>query len=197
MITPLTAIPLHIQLLLEIQGKQIHTDDQLLDIKNQLLEVRSQQQLMDQKLNQLMGNSVTNSEQKELDAGKDRKRLKERLKRAAMKGSKGFQNVGWLEHVFGICPGDNRMGKVGSRYIAALFFLLAPSSNEPLSPAAASSTQPRSSCEAISRPSSQLAPPLRHDPAARPGRGASRGAAGRRVQRAAAMSPCVCTLRPS
>ena len=70
---------------------------------------------MDQKLNQLVGNSVNGIEQKDLDEGRDRKRLKERLKKAAMKGSKATQKAGVLESVCGICPGDQRMGKEGSR----------------------------------------------------------------------------------
>jgi hypothetical protein len=74
---------------------------------------------MDQNLNQWIGISVPNSKDKEADAGKDRKRLKERLKKAAMKGSEVFQKADLLESVFGICPGDQRMGKEGSRYTTA------------------------------------------------------------------------------
>jgi hypothetical protein len=70
---------------------------------------------MDQKLNQLIGNSVPSIKQKDLDEGRDRKRLKERLQKAAIKESKVFPKSGLLEYVFGICAGDQRMGKEGSR----------------------------------------------------------------------------------
>ncbi len=70
---------------------------------------------MNQNINQFIGKSVPNSEHVELDTSKDRKRLKERLQKAVMKGTKTHQTVGFLEYVFGINAGDQRMGKEGSR----------------------------------------------------------------------------------
>jgi hypothetical protein len=70
---------------------------------------------MDQNLNQFLIDSAPKAEHREPDTGRDRKRLKERLKKAAMKESRALQKVGFLEYVFGICAGDQRMGKEGSR----------------------------------------------------------------------------------
>ncbi len=49
--------------------------------------------------------------------GKDRKRLKERLKKAMTDETaiKTSNDAGWLEIIFGIRSANRRMGKVGSR----------------------------------------------------------------------------------
>jgi hypothetical protein len=71
---------------------------------------------MDFNLNQLMRTISPQTEKKE-DEGRDRKRLKERLKKASLLASKKTlqRKGGWLEFIFGITHGDRRIGKGKSR----------------------------------------------------------------------------------
>jgi hypothetical protein len=87
---------------------------------------------MDQYLKHLPFNSAPKAEHREPDTGRDRKRLKERLKRAAMKDSIALQRVGFLEYVFGICAGDQRMGKEGSRCARTPCTVRPPSPDAPI-----------------------------------------------------------------
>jgi hypothetical protein len=71
---------------------------------------------MDVNLKQLMNPNSPQPEKRD-DNGRDRKRLKERLKKASLKGSELSLRRGasWLELIFGITHGDRRVGKWGSR----------------------------------------------------------------------------------
>jgi hypothetical protein len=59
---------------------------------------------------------------RETDNGRDRKRLKEKLKEAMKtENSKlsviGHEREAWMEYLFGICKPDGRNGKQGSRFV--------------------------------------------------------------------------------
>ena len=71
---------------------------------------------MDIDLKQLLINNSPQSEKK-VDKGRDRSRLKERMKKASLNGSKKTlqQGASWLESIFGITHGDRRIGKERSR----------------------------------------------------------------------------------
>ncbi len=85
-----------------------------------MLEIQTKQQLMEEKqtnldrsLQRVIDSVAERAEGP--DKGRDRRRLKERLKKASQKGFHGTHRIGWIEHIFGICPGDQRMGTEGSR----------------------------------------------------------------------------------
>jgi hypothetical protein len=83
--------------------RQVH------DIQNQQKRMDDKQDQMDRHMHQLVDTDPGT------DKGKDRRRLKERLKKAARLKSEGEHPVSWMEYIFGICPGDQRMGMKGSR----------------------------------------------------------------------------------
>ena len=87
-----------------------------IDLNSQLSAVRNKQDQMDVNLKQLMSVILPKSE-KQNDNSRDRKRLKERLKKASLKESKQrlLRGAGWLELIFGIVSGDRRVGKRRSR----------------------------------------------------------------------------------
>ncbi len=87
-----------------------------IDLNGQLSAVRNKQDQMDVNLKQLMSVILPKSE-KQNDTSRDRKRLKERLKKASLKESKQrlLRGAGWLEFIFGIASGDRRVGKRRSR----------------------------------------------------------------------------------
>ncbi len=98
------------QLLIDIQR-------QLLDIQTKQIRMDDKQTQMDRQLQKLVESGVTAATSVERpEKGRDRRRLKERLKRASNKGFYGTHRPGWIEHIFGICPGDQRMGTEGSRF---------------------------------------------------------------------------------
>ncbi len=92
--------------------RQVH------DIQNQQKSMDDKQDQMDRHMHQLV-DSETHTDPG-TDKGKDRRRLKERLKKAARIKSEGEHVLGWTEYIFGICPGDQRMGTKGSRWSPAL-----------------------------------------------------------------------------
>jgi hypothetical protein len=92
-------------------------------MSNELQEVRHNQRVLHEKVDRLV--VLTDPEQKnesaamaEIEAteARDRKRFKERLKKEAF-NTMAKKEKSWIEYIFGICPGDQRMGKEGSRYI--------------------------------------------------------------------------------
>ncbi len=92
----------------------------LLDLKSQLTEVQIKQDQMDINLKQLMNNNGPLRSEKKDDNGRDRARLKERMKKASLKGTDNTLRQGrsWLESIFGITHGDRRVGKERSRYLS-------------------------------------------------------------------------------
>ncbi len=90
-------------------------------MQRQLLEIQTKQQLMDEKQSQmdhrLQKMSESDSTRAERsDKGRDRRRLKERLKKASHNCFERAHHIGWMEYIFGICSGDQRMGTESSRY---------------------------------------------------------------------------------
>jgi len=102
--------------LADVQSKQGRMEQHLLGIQDQLSDVQRKQAVA----NQGPGHEQDSGSAPSADAGRDRKRLKERLKKAVLSGATASQTVGWLEYAFGICAGDRRMGKNGSRLIHPL-----------------------------------------------------------------------------
>jgi hypothetical protein len=91
----------------------------VMDLKSQLTDVQIKQEQMDLNLKQLLNNNLTQSEKSgDKDKGRDRTRLKERLKKASLKATKQTlqQGAGWLASIFGITPGDRRVGIGRSRW---------------------------------------------------------------------------------
>jgi hypothetical protein len=88
----------------------------LFDLKSQLTDVQNKQEQMDVNLKQLMSSFSLPTEHHDTK-GRDRKRLKERLKKASLKATKQklLRGASWLELIFGITRGDRRVGKGGSR----------------------------------------------------------------------------------
>ncbi len=78
--------------------------------------MQNKQDQMDINLKLLLNTNVPQSDTNE-DKARDRKRLKERLKKATLNGSKHIIQGGtsWLEYIFGITHGDRRAGKGRSR----------------------------------------------------------------------------------
>jgi len=111
------------QLLLDVQSKQGQ-------MASELQEIKQNQQIMKERMDESlrMGSLVSFSGSKqehdssliaEIEAAetKDRKRFKERLKKAALRSSKLKKPYSWLEYLFGICPADQRMGKPGNSLV--------------------------------------------------------------------------------
>jgi hypothetical protein len=87
----------------------------------ELQEVRRNQQRMQEKLSSLavspkQGEVDAENKENQAAEARDRKRFKERLKKEAFKAMH-MEAPSWLEYLFGICQGDKRMGKDGSRYL--------------------------------------------------------------------------------
>ena len=111
----------------DVQSKQGRMEQHLLGIQDQLCDVQRKQAVA----HQGPGHEQAIAEQPQppqqhsssapgMDAGRDRKRLKERLKKAMMSGASSSKRAGWLEGALGICAGDRRMGKQGSRWPGCL-----------------------------------------------------------------------------
>jgi hypothetical protein len=94
----------------------------LIDMQRQLLDIQAKQQVMEEKQTQMDGRleklseSGASTSTDSSDKGRDRRRLKERLKKASQRGFERKHHVGWAEYIFGICSGDQRMGTEGSRW---------------------------------------------------------------------------------
>jgi hypothetical protein len=107
------------QILFDVQSKQ---SQMALELQN----VRLDQQLMNERVGRLLnvpdpaqGNDSALSEEDETTEAetKDRKRFKERLKKEALRSAKLQKTSTWQEYLFGICSGDQRMGKEGNSII--------------------------------------------------------------------------------
>jgi hypothetical protein len=89
---------------------------QVQNIQSQQQRMDNQQDQMDRRLQKLAESSTAaDARAVDVDKNKDRRRLKERLKKAAHAKSEGQHVVSWMEYIFGIRPGDERMGMQGSR----------------------------------------------------------------------------------
>ena len=105
----------------ELLRRQGRVESQLQDIQNKQQHLDEKHDQIDLRLRHLHNGSTSASfTERTHDKGKDRKRLKERLKKAALTSSRSMRSVGMAEYVFGICPGDQRMGNTGSRYTLPL-----------------------------------------------------------------------------
>ena len=89
---------------------------------HELQEVKQNQQLMKERMGRLVSLSESKQECESSQIAeiedseiKDRKRFKERLKKEALRSAALKKPSSWLEYLFGICAGDQRMGKQGSR----------------------------------------------------------------------------------
>jgi hypothetical protein len=111
------SIIFYLQILFDVQSKQ---SQMALELQN----VRLDQQLMNERVGRLLnvpdpaqGNDSALSEEDETTEAetKDRKRFKERLKKEALRSAKLQKTSTWQEYLFGICSGDQRMGKEGNR----------------------------------------------------------------------------------
>ena len=102
-----------------MQSKQGEMANQLHTIQSRQQQMDTKQDLMDHRLQQLLQDSAARTEASP-DIGRDRRRLKERLKRAARNTPSSTKRTSWLEAIFGICPGDQRMGTEGSRCLPAM-----------------------------------------------------------------------------
>ena len=90
---------------------------QVQTIQSQQQRMDDQQDQMDRRLQQLAESGTASGARAlpDVDKNKDRRRLKERLKKAAHAKSEGQHVVSWMEYIFGIRQGDERMGMQGSR----------------------------------------------------------------------------------
>ncbi len=104
---------------MEIQRNQGEMSSQLLDIQSRLQKIEDKQNLMDSGVQQSpdskAGPRTEPAPNAASDTIKDRRRLKERLKRAARNTPSVEKRTSWIEIVFGICSGDLRTGTEGSR----------------------------------------------------------------------------------
>ncbi len=116
-----------LQVLTEIQRNQGDMSTQLLNIQARLQQIEDKQDKMldpgaPTPQQRPASSASTRSEpapNAASDTTRDRRRLKERLKRAARNTPSLTKHVGWVESIFGICPGDHRMGTEGSKYAPA------------------------------------------------------------------------------
>ena len=106
---------------MEIQRNQGEMSSQLLNIQTRLQTIEDKQNLMDSGVQQRPDNKAGPRTEPAPNAAsdtmRDRRRLKERLKRAARNTPSVAKRAGpgWIEIIFGICSGDLRTGTEGSR----------------------------------------------------------------------------------
>ena len=104
---------------MEIQRNQGEMSSQLLNIQTRLQTIEDKQNLMDSGVQQRPDNKAgprtVPAPNAASDTTRDRRRLKERLKRAARNTPSVEKRAGWIEIIFGICSGDLRTGTEGSR----------------------------------------------------------------------------------
>jgi hypothetical protein len=103
------------QLLLDIQLqlREIQTKQQLIDDRQSQIHCSPSPQKQVENLQKQVESDLAGMEQQ--DQGRDRRRLKERLKKASHRTFERTHHIDWIEYIFGICSGDQRMGTQGSR----------------------------------------------------------------------------------
>jgi hypothetical protein len=106
------------QLLTQMDTKISKMNDKLTELDCKFSDLKINQRKLEQSIKRQAQDTDSDVEEGE---GLDRKRLKERFKKALMLDSDPLAKIpkapsAWMEFIFGISAPDQRMGKEGSRF---------------------------------------------------------------------------------